>query len=105
MNEWIHSFIFSKDGCKGGIFLNWSTGKDIEVKGQFVHVYSFCYIRHEVRTHSFVFKIFYANSTSMQFIPAKNCSYLFWFENGCSMHSDRDIIYIFKYILYSTLQQ
>ena len=26
-----HSFIFSKTACKGGIFQNWSTGKDIEV--------------------------------------------------------------------------
>jgi hypothetical protein len=41
----------------------------------------------------------------MKFIPAKNCSYLFWFENRCNMHSDKDIMYIFKYNLYSTLEQ
>ena len=43
-----HSFNFSKNACKVGIFLNWSAGKDVEVKGQFVHVYSFCcYMCHE----------------------------------------------------------
>jgi len=50
MNGYIlvtHSFSFSKNACKGGIFLNWSTGTDIEVKGQFVHVYSFCYMCYE----------------------------------------------------------